>query len=200
MVNLIARREDAAAERVLLITHYDTKDIPGIRFVGANDGASGTAVLLELARVLAAQELPLAVELVFADGEEAVGASITPQDGLYGSNALAERMRPDGSLARVRSVILVDMVGDADLNLVVDRGSSPLLREIFAREARAAGAGRDHRSDGGDDGDRRPHTVRGSRRRARAGRDRLPVRRARLARAVSGTPRATRWNRSRRRA
>lgn len=141
LVNLIARREDSAAERVLLITHYDTKDIPGIRFVGANDGASGAAVLLELARVLAAQELPLAVELVFADGEEAVGASITAQDGLYGSNALAERMREDGSLERVRSVILVDMVGDADLNLVVDRGSSPLLREIFAREAERLGLG-----------------------------------------------------------
>lgn len=139
MINLIARREDSAAERVVLITHYDTKDIPGIRFVGANDGASGTAVLLELARALAAQELPLAVELVFADGEEAVGESITAQDGLYGSHALAERMRADASLERVRAVILVDMVGDADLNLVVDQGSSPLLRGIFAREAERLG-------------------------------------------------------------
>jgi glutaminyl-peptide cyclotransferase len=141
MVNLIARRDGASPERVLLITHYDTKDIPGIAFVGANDGASGAAVLLELARVLAASEPPLTVELVFADGEEAFGVSITEQDGLYGSTALAERMRQDGSLAQVRSVILVDMVGDRDLNLVVDLGSSPLLREIFTREARALGRG-----------------------------------------------------------
>jgi hypothetical protein len=141
MVNLIARRVGASLERVLLITHYDTKDIAGIAFVGANDGASGTAVLLELARVLGAQELPLTTELVFADGEEAVGPSITDQDGLYGSTALAERMMQDGSLAQLRSVILVDMVGDEDLNLVVDLGSSPLLREIFAREAQKLGRG-----------------------------------------------------------
>jgi hypothetical protein len=141
MVNVIARREGASPERVLLITHYDTKDIPGIAFVGANDGASGTAVLLELARVLAAAPLPLTTELVFADGEEAFGVSITEQDGLYGSTALAERMQADGSLAQVRSVILVDMVGDRDLNLVVDLGSSPLLRDIFSREARALGRG-----------------------------------------------------------
>ena len=141
MVNLIARREGARPERVLLITHYDTKDVPGIAFVGANDGASGTAVLLELARVLAAAELPLTTELVFTDGEEARGPSITGQDGLYGSTALAERMRADGSLAQVRSVVLVDMVGDRDLNLVVDLGSSPLLRDIFARAARKLGRG-----------------------------------------------------------
>jgi len=139
MLNLIARRAGASPERVLLITHYDTKRIPGIFFVGANDGASGTAVLLELARVLAASELPLTTELVFADGEEAFGVSITDEDGLYGSTALAERMRQDGSLAQVRSVILVDMVGDKDLNLVVDLGSSLLLREIFAREAQRLG-------------------------------------------------------------
>ena len=141
MVNLIARREGASPEGVLLITHYDTKNIPGIAFVGANDGASGTAVLLELARVLAARSLPLTTELVFADGEEAFGPSITQEDGLYGSTALAERMAQDGSLAQLRSVILVDMVGDRDLNLVVDLGSSPLLRELFAREAQKLGRG-----------------------------------------------------------
>ncbi len=141
MKNLIARREGASPERVLLITHYDTKNVPGIVFVGANDGASGVAVRLELARVLAAQPLLLTTELVFADGEEAFGPSITPEDGLYGSTALAERMLQDGSLAQVRSVILVDMVGDRDLNLVVDLGSSPVLRELFTRAAHKLGRG-----------------------------------------------------------
>jgi len=139
MLNLIARREGASAERVLLITHYDTKKIPGIDFLGANDGASGSAVLLELARVLGSRQLPLTTELVFADGEEAFGRSITDDDGLYGSTALAERMKRDGSLAQVRSVILVDMVGDKDLNLVFDLGSSPLLRTLFMREAEKLG-------------------------------------------------------------
>ncbi len=141
MVNLIARHAGASAERLILITHYDTKLIPGVEFVGANDGASGTAVLLELARVFAAEPLPLTTELVFADGEEAFGPNITEHDGLYGSTALAERMQADGSLAQVRSVILVDMVGDRDLNLVSDLGSSPLLRGIFARAAASVGHG-----------------------------------------------------------
>jgi len=141
MVNLIARKPGASADRVILITHYDTKNLPGIVFVGANDGASGTAVLLELARVLASRELPLTTELVFADGEEAFGANITRTDGLYGSTALAERMKQDGSLASVRSVVLVDMVGDEDLNLVLDIGSSPTLRGIFMREAQKLGYG-----------------------------------------------------------
>jgi len=141
MVNLIARKPGASADRVILITHYDTKNLPEIVFVGANDGASGTAVLLELARVLASRELPLTTELVFADGEEAFGANITRTDGLYGSTALAERMKQDGSLASVRSVVLVDMVGDEDLNLVLDIGSSPTLRGIFMREAQKLGYG-----------------------------------------------------------
>ena len=141
MVNLLSRKDGASADRLMLITHYDTKDIPGIHFLGANDGASGTAVLIELARALAADSLPLGVELVFADGEEAFGPSINADDGLYGSNALAERMEQDGSLARVRAVILVDMVGDKDQNLVFELGSSASLRELFAREARSLGEG-----------------------------------------------------------
>jgi hypothetical protein len=141
MVNLIASKPGASSDRVILITHYDTKSIPGVAFVGANDGASGAAVLLELARVLGARELPLTTELVFADGEEAFGKNITGVDGLYGSTALAERMKQDGSLASVRSVILVDMVGDKDLNLIFDIGSSPTLRSIFEREAEKLGVG-----------------------------------------------------------
>jgi glutaminyl-peptide cyclotransferase len=139
MVNVIARKEGASADSILLITHYDTKNLGGVHFVGANDGASGAAVLLELSRVLAPEKLPLAVELVFADGEEAFGTSINADDGLYGSNALAQRMQDDGSLARVRAVILVDMVGDRDQNLVFELGSSTRLRELFAREARNLG-------------------------------------------------------------
>lgn len=139
MVNLIARRGSPAAPRTLLVTHYDTKNIPGIAFVGANDGASGAAVLLELARVTAADSPPPPLELVFCDGEEAFGANITDDDGLYGSKALAARMASDGSLAQIGAVVLVDMVGDRDLNLALDMRSSPALRNRF--EAAAAKLG-----------------------------------------------------------
>jgi hypothetical protein len=138
MANLIARRGPANAPRYLIVTHYDTKNLAGISFVGANDGASGVAVLLELARAMASDAEPQ-LELVFCDGEEAFGANITGDDGLYGSKALAQRMADDGSLASVRGVILVDMVGDRDLNLALDLGSSPTLRRDF--EAAAAKLG-----------------------------------------------------------
>ena len=138
MENLMARHGSAPA-RTLVITHYDTKNIPGIEFVGANDGASGAAVLLELARVTAGDPRTAAIELVFFDGEESFGANITLDDGLYGSKALAQRMADDGSLAQVRQVVLVDMVGDRDLNLALDLGSSPELRKAY--EAAAAKSG-----------------------------------------------------------
>ncbi|MFI5314639.1 MAG: M28 family peptidase [Myxococcota bacterium] len=138
MANLIARRAGGTGARLLIVTHYDTKNIPGISFVGANDGASGAAVLLELARVTAGDATP-PLELVFCDGEEAFGANITPDDGLFGSKAIAQRMADDGSLAGVSAVILVDMVGDRDLNLALDFGSSPRLRGLY--EAAAARLG-----------------------------------------------------------
>ncbi len=137
MTNLLARRGSDSRRRTLLITHYDTKDIPGLAFVGANDGGSGTAVLLEVARAIGSDSPPL--ELVFFDGEEAFGERIDGEDGLYGSRALAQRMEQDGSLAEVERVILVDMVGDADLNLALDMASSAALRESFEAAATKLG-------------------------------------------------------------
>lgn len=135
LVNLLATRAGGRRERILLAAHYDTKALPGVRFVGANDGASGVAVLLELARQLATRERELTLTLIFFDGEEAFGPNISADDGLYGSRALAERMARDGTLGLVRAMILVDMVADADLNLTPDTRSSPLLRRLLREEA-----------------------------------------------------------------
>ncbi len=135
MVNLIATQRGERPERILLGAHYDTKAVSGIRFLGANDGASGVAVLLELARVLGTREPPFTLELLFFDGEESFGANITATDGLYGSTALAERMKRDGELEGVRALIVVDMVADRDLNRAIDRYSAPWLRELMREEA-----------------------------------------------------------------
>lgn len=156
MVNLVARldrpileatssgdgalsSEGEALDRLLLVTHYDTKRIPGVRFVGANDGASGVALLLELARQLSRHPPSLEVWMLFCDGEEAFGANITPTDGLYGSRDLARSLDREGVLDRVRALLLIDMVGDRDLNLATDRGSSPALRKQLADAARSLG-------------------------------------------------------------
>ncbi len=139
MANVIGILEGQVPERILLVTHYDTKDIPGIRFVGANDGASGVALLLELARQLASRRPTLTHWLVFFDGEEAFGPTITADDGLYGSSALARELEAAGELDQLRAVVLVDMVADADLNLTHDVGSSPRLQRLLQSVARDAG-------------------------------------------------------------
>lgn len=140
MTNVIGIREGARRDqRILLVTHYDTKRLEGERFLGANDGASGAALLLELARQLAARPLAFTVWLVFFDGEEAFGPRISDWDGLYGSRALVDRMVEEGTFDEIGALVLVDMVADRDLNLVVDRSSSPALRAILRQEAEALG-------------------------------------------------------------
>jgi hypothetical protein len=134
-VNLLAELRGERPERIWIGAHYDTKEIPGVRFVGANDGASGVAVLLELARTLGRGPRPFTVELVFFDGEEAFGPTIDATDGLYGSRALARAVAADGRLAGIRTLILVDMVGDRDLNLAIDRNSAPWLLTILRQAA-----------------------------------------------------------------
>ncbi len=137
--NVVAKRPGRQSKIILLGAHYDTKRIDGIRFLGANDGASGVAVLLELARALGPGPGEFPVWLAFFDGEEAFGSDITPEDGLFGSQALAERMLQDGDLERVRAVIVVDMVGDRDLDLVTDSYSSPRLRSYLNEAAARMG-------------------------------------------------------------
>jgi hypothetical protein len=150
MINLIAELPGAEPGWILFGTHYDTKRIGGVRFVGANDGASGVALLLELARQLATSERPYGVRLLFFDGEEAFGPHITPEDGLYGSRALAEQMHQSGELARAHALVIVDLVADADLGLVDDRNSSPRLRRLL--QETASDLGLEHAATGGGPG------------------------------------------------
>lgn len=138
MTNLVAVRPGRSPALVLIGTHYDTKQLDG-RFVGANDGASGVALLLELARVLGDEPRPLTVWLVFFDGEESFGASITANDGLFGSRALVAQMHDRDELERITAFVLVDMVGDRDLNLTPDVTSSPRLRAYVREEAQRLG-------------------------------------------------------------
>ncbi len=124
----------------LLCSHYDTKLYEKFEFVGANDGGSSTGLLIELARVLA--ERPAAasrIELVFFDGEEAFGTNITGKDGLYGSRHYAAEWLARPPRERPRWGVLLDMVGDADLNLhAAVRIPRQSLRDLA--EARAKGA------------------------------------------------------------
>ncbi len=130
MTNLHAFYGESTGNRPLILTcHIDTKTGISADFVGADDGASGAAVLLETARILSAdREKATGVELVFFDGEEAVAARMTETDGLYGSKYDVER-RGDNL---PRYMINLDMVGARNKTIGVPLfDSSPDLVEAY---------------------------------------------------------------------
>jgi len=135
MVNLIATIPGARKDRLVVAGHYDTKLFRDFRFVGASDGGSSAAFLLELARVLKRRRNPLTIELLFLDGEEAV-IEWKGTDHTYGSRHYVEAGRKDGSLATAKALILVDMIGDRDLQIRRDRNSTPWLTNIIWDAAR----------------------------------------------------------------
>jgi Zn-dependent M28 family amino/carboxypeptidase len=141
MANVIAAIPGSSRQRIVLGGHYDTKLFRDFRFVGANDGGSSTAMLLELARVLAKRKGPFTIELVFFDGEEAMLPEWSGTDNTYGSRHYVEEAKKSGTLKDVRAMLLVDMVGDRDLNIRREAHSSNWLTEIIWASARALGHG-----------------------------------------------------------
>jgi Zn-dependent M28 family amino/carboxypeptidase len=146
--NVVARIPGAEPGAVVLGAHHHTKDIPG--FVGANDGASGVAVLLELARDLPRRVDGPSIDLAFFDGEESVGAGSRAgafeRTGDRGSGQYvryAERGGLQGSppLDSIRAMVLFDMVGDCDLRIPLEANSDPALYAPFADAAAASGPG-----------------------------------------------------------
>ncbi|MEZ5287993.1 MAG: M28 family peptidase [Vicinamibacterales bacterium] len=98
MANIVATLPGERPERIILASHFDTKPIDEFRFVGANDGGSGTGVLLELARVLKSKPRPrFTIEFLFFDGEEAWG-EWTGTNHTYGGRRA--RLGPPGPTAR----------------------------------------------------------------------------------------------------
>src|SRR6185503_3640178 len=120
MVNLIATIPGTSKNRLVIGGHYDTKKFP-FRFVGANDGGSSAAFLVEIARVLKARRNPLTIEVLFLDGEEAVCLNWNDcsrpnaPDNTYGSRHYVAAGKQRGTLASIKAHILVDMIGDRDL-------------------------------------------------------------------------------------
>jgi Zn-dependent M28 family amino/carboxypeptidase len=110
-------------------------------FVGANDGGSSAAELLELARVLSRRKHLFTYWLVFFDGEEAF-ERWSQTDSLYGSRRLAEELATNGRLAEVRALILVDMVAGRQLHILEESNSTAWLREIVLKKARQLGYAR----------------------------------------------------------
>jgi glutaminyl-peptide cyclotransferase len=138
MVNVIATIPGARADRIVLASHYDTKLFKQFRFVGASDGASSTAALLELGRVLKGRRNEFTIELLFLDGEEAVVEWREP-DHTYGSRHYVEAAKKAGTLAGLKTLILLDMIGDRSLTVRRDTNSTPWLNEVVWASAAKLG-------------------------------------------------------------
>jgi hypothetical protein len=135
MVNLSVTIAGARPDRLLITGHYDTKRFRQV-FVGANDGGSSAGFLVELARVLKDRANPLTIELVFFDGEEAV-IEWRGTDHTYGSREYVARAIRTGRVSEIKAMLLVDMIGDRQLQIRREASSTPWLTDaIWAAAAR----------------------------------------------------------------
>jgi len=132
----VAGRQAAKAPWIFLGSHFDTKSGLGAGFEGANDSASSSGLLLELARVLqAAGPLPVNIGIAFFDGEEC-RHNYTARDGLHGSRHAARALCLNRRVDQVRAVIILDMIGDRDLTVTIPRNStSDLVSRVFRAAA-----------------------------------------------------------------
>lgn len=131
-LNNILAKYPGTKDCILVVgSHYDT-NYPLKNYVGANDGGSTSGLLLELANHLRGKKREgCSVWLVWFDGEEAF-EKWSPTDSLYGSRHMAEKWKSDGTAKKIKALILLDMIGDADLNIDRDGNSDPaLLKTVY---------------------------------------------------------------------
>jgi len=138
--NLIAKYPGTKDGIIVIAGHYDTNyPLRNTAYVGANDGGSSTAILLEFANQLRGKKRDgYSVWLVFTDGEEAI-KQWSQTDSLYGTRHLAARWQKDGTAKKIRAFLLADMIGDADLDIQRDQNSTPWLEDLVYQAATQLG-------------------------------------------------------------
>src|SRR5579862_3988240 len=138
--NIIAKFPGTREGIIVIAGHYDTNyPLRDTGYVGANDGGSSTAILLELANQFRGKKREgYSVWLLWTDGEEAV-KNWTSTDSLYGVRHLADKWQKDGRLKSIKAFLLADMIGDADLNIERDTNSTPWLEDMVYQAATKLG-------------------------------------------------------------
>ena len=148
--NIIAKFPGSKDGIIVIASHYDTNyPLRNTSYIGANDGASSSALLLEIADLLRGKPRDgYSVWLVWDDAEEAMkpdGTGGLPrempfeEDSLYGITHVAERWQSDGTLKKIKAFLLADMIGDADLNIDRDLNSTPWLENVVGEAAKRLG-------------------------------------------------------------
>ncbi len=148
--NIIAKYPGTKDGIIVIASHYDTNyPLRHTSYVGANDGASSSALLLEFANQLRGKPRDgYSVWLVWDDAEEAIKpdgsgglAEEMPfnQDSLYGIDHVAQKWQADGTLKKIKAFLLADMIGDADLDIDRDLNSTPWLEDVVGEAAKRLG-------------------------------------------------------------
>jgi glutaminyl-peptide cyclotransferase len=138
--NILAKYPGAKDGIIVVFGHYDTNyPLRNTGYVGANDGGSSTAILLEYANQLRGKKRDgYSVWLVWTDGEEAV-KTWTDTDSVYGARHLAEEWEKDGTLKKIKALMVMDMIGDADLNIDRNTNGAPWLLDLIYAAAERQG-------------------------------------------------------------
>jgi glutaminyl-peptide cyclotransferase len=142
--NIVAKFAGTKEGIILISSHYDTNyPLRNTSYVGANDGASSSALLLEIANQLRGKQRDgYSVWLIWDDAEEAMKPDTEVDfmsDSLYGITHLAEKWHSDGTLKKVKAFLLADMIGDADLNIDREGNSTPWLQSVVYEAASRLG-------------------------------------------------------------
>jgi Zn-dependent M28 family amino/carboxypeptidase len=126
---------------IVIASHYDTNyPLRDTGYVGANDGASSSALLLEIANQLRGKKRDgYSVWLLWDDAEESMKLPWDDPESLYGVRHLAQKWQDDGTLKKIKAFLLEDMIGDADLNIERDTNSTPWLEDLVYQAATRLG-------------------------------------------------------------
>lgn len=147
MTNYIVKYPGKKDGIIVIASHYETNyPLKDIDFVGANDGGATSALLMELGSYLRAHPPEgYSIWLVFDDGEEAIAnppynsTQWSASNSLYGTRHLAAKWSQNGTIAKIKALLVADMIGDKDLNVDRDANSTPWLLDLLTVAAKNTG-------------------------------------------------------------
>lgn len=139
--NIIAKFPGTRDGIIVIASHYDTNwPLRDINYVGANDGASSSALLLEIANQLRGKKLEgYSIWLLWDDAEESMRLPWYDPESLYGVRHLAQKWQDDGTVKKMKAFLLEDMIGDADLNIDRVAEGTSWLEDLIYQAATNAG-------------------------------------------------------------
>jgi Zn-dependent M28 family amino/carboxypeptidase len=141
MRNIIVKFPGTKDGIIVVASHYETNYwLKNTSFVGANDGACTSALLLAIADQLRGKKLEgYSIWLVFFDGEESMVRNWRTEDALWGSRHLAQKWKDDGTSKKIKGLLLADMICDANVSVLRDQNSTPWLEDLVLQAATRLG-------------------------------------------------------------